>query len=51
MKYYNIYASCGKDAFVRKNMQRKEFMTCLAVLEKFPQFNKYVVVIKNELVL
>ena len=51
MKYYNIYASCGNDAFVRKNMQKKEFFSTLEDLVKLPKFSKYVVIIKNEVVL
>ena len=51
MKYYNIYASCGNDAFVRKNMQKQEFLSALVDLMKFDKFNKFIVVRKNEIVL
>ena len=51
MKYYNIYASCGNDAFVRKNMQKKEFLSTLEELMKLDKFNKFIVVRKNEITL
>ena len=51
MRFYNVYASCGNDAFVRKNMQKQEFLSTLEELMKLDKFNKFIVVRKNEIVL
>lgn len=51
MKFYNVYASCGNDAFVRKNMQKQEFLSTLNDLMKLDKFSKFVVVRKNDFII